>query len=141
MSVEENKAVVRRLIEEGINKGNLEIFPEIYTPDFVLHGPDGQDIKGPESYKQMIAMFLGAFPDFILTIEDLIAEGDRVVARITSSGTHQGELMGIPATGKHYAGTVTIIYRFTDGKPAEAWEFGDPNAIFQQLGVIPPASN
>src|SRR3989442_768647 len=99
MSTEENKAVVRRVFEEGVVGGNLDAVSESIAPNYVNHTFPGG--PGPDGFKQVIIMFKAAFPDMGLTIEDMIAEGDRVATRGTWTGTHQGDFMGVPATGKH----------------------------------------
>jgi steroid delta-isomerase-like uncharacterized protein len=98
---EENKAITRRFLEEIFAGGNLELVDELFAPNFVLHDPSvPQEVRGIEAMKQYITMYRTAYPDTHFTIEDQIAEGDRVVTRWTGQGTHQGELMGIPPTGK-----------------------------------------
>ena len=93
---EENKAIVRRIFEEVWNQGKLDVIDDIYAADFVDHMPGSPDIHGPEGFKQFVNMYRTAFPDIKFTIEDQIAEGDKVVNRFTFTGTHKGELMGIP---------------------------------------------
>ncbi len=139
MSVEENKAVVRRHVEELFNKGDLSVADEIISADYVYHSPLGMEFKGPEGVKQMVAMARDAFPDIHFTIDDMVAEGDVVAVRYTYTGTHKGEYMGIAPTGKKINLTTAIFYRFVDGKEVEALSYGDTLALFQQLGVSPPA--
>jgi len=136
MSTEENKALARRYIEELFNQKNLATIDELNTPDVVLHNAS-MTIQGREPYKQFVSMYLTAFPDMSMTIEDMIAEGDTVAERVTIRATHKGDFMGIPPTGKQ--GTVTAIYivRFANGKGAEVWANGDDLGLLQQLGVIP----
>jgi predicted SnoaL-like aldol condensation-catalyzing enzyme len=96
-SAQENKAVSRRVAEEIFNEGKLDLAEELYTPDYVLHDPAlPEDLHGPEGLKQYAAMNLGAFPDARVTVEDQIAEGDMVATRWRATGTHTGDLMGIP---------------------------------------------
>lgn len=135
---EENKAIVRRFYEEFANQGILSVAEELVAPDFVDHNPPGPDFApGLEGLKQVFTMFRSAFPDMILTVEDQIAEGDKVVTRLTSRGTHKGELMGVPPTGK----TITIglidIFRVEGGQLAEHWGESDTMGMMQQLGVVP----
>src|SRR5438552_12969677 len=101
MSAEDNKALVRRSIEEVWNKRNLNIVNEIYAASYVGHDPASPigEIRGPEGARQFVATYLRAFPDARITIEELLAEGDKVVNRYTARGTHQGELMGLAPTG------------------------------------------
>jgi steroid delta-isomerase-like uncharacterized protein len=136
MSTEENKAVVRRGIEEVWNQKNVAIVDEIAAPDYVSHNP-AMTTHGLEQYKQLVMMYFTAFPDIHLTIEDEIAEGDKVVTRVTARGTHQGSFMGIPPTGKQAVVTGIVIDRFANGKTVEAWNNLDDLGLLQQLGVIP----
>jgi predicted ester cyclase len=137
MSTEENKAKVRRNIEEAFNKGNLAVADEIIAANYVLHAP-GQEFKGPEGFKQYGTMMRTGFPDFHMTIEDMVADGDNVACRFTVRGTHKGDLMGIAPTGKQVTITGIVISRFAGGKEVEAWASPDMLAMMQQLGVVPP---
>ena len=137
MSKEENKAMVRRIFEEVIVKGNLSAVDEIMASNYVYHFP-GQDVKGPEGFKEFVKMMRTAFPDLSMTIEDQIAEGDKVATRETMRGTHKGDFMGIAATGKQVTFTGMVIVHFQDGKEVEAWGSPDMLGLFQQLGVVPP---
>jgi len=136
MSTEENKAIVRRSFEE-FNKGNLAVFDELYEANFVGHLAGMEEIRGPEGLKKLVTTFLTAFPDFRITVEDLIAEGDKVVCRSTRTGTHKGEWLGIAATGKKVTWTYISIYRIEGGKIVEEWYEGDYLGLMQQLGAIP----
>jgi len=136
MSTEDNKAIVRRLIEEGLNQRNLAIFDELYAPDFVYQ-LGSTTIQGREPYKQFISMSFAAFPDLHFTIEDQVAESDEVVTRWTLRGTHQGPFQDIPPTGKHVMVTGIGINRFANGKIVENWTNMDALGLRQQLGVVP----
>ena len=136
MSTEENKALVRRF-EEELNKGNLALIDELFAADCVIHLGGGAELRGPEEFRQLITTFAPAFPDFVSTIEDLIAEGDKVVCRFTRTGTHKGEWLGIAATGKHITWTAIEISRIVGGKVVEAWGEIDMLSVMQQLGAIP----
>jgi predicted ester cyclase len=126
MSAEENKAVVRREQEELWNHtGDLDAAQELFAPDYA------------EAAKQEAADFRRGFPDVISTIEDLIAEGDKVVARWRSRATHQGEYMGIPPTGKEVEFTGISVYRIEAGKIAESWNSEDQFGLLRQIGAIP----
>jgi len=138
MSTEENKAIIRRNWEEAFNKGNLAVADEIMAPNYIYHGPGGQELKGPEGFKQLVTMFRTAFPDLRATVEDMFAEGDKVAHRATIRGTHKGDLMGIAPTGKQVTVSATVISRFAGGKEVEAWANIDMLAMYQQLGVAPP---
>jgi steroid delta-isomerase-like uncharacterized protein len=135
MSTEDNKALARRGYE-ALNQRNLAAFEELVIPDVVLHNAS-MTIQGIEAYKQFISMYFTAFPDLRFTIEDMIAEGDTVVVRQTARGTHQGNLMGIPPTGKQVSTTGINILRFANGKGVEEWFNGDDLGLLQQLGVVP----
>ncbi len=138
MSQEEaNKAISRRDFEEALNQGKLEVYDEIVAPEVVLHKSSG-DFTGLEGFKAVASMYLIAFPDFHITIDDMVAEGDMVCVRFTNTGTHQGELMGMPATGASVVGTGMAIHRISDGRIQEAWLFADELGMMQQLGVMPP---
>jgi predicted ester cyclase len=123
----ENKATFRRLVE-GLNQGNLDVYDEVVAPDFVNHS---------EGWKQLAAMFRAAFPDLHFHIEDEIADGDLLTTRWTAHGTHQGELMGIPATGKEATIGGINIARFAGGKIMERWEEFDMMGMMVQIGVVP----
>ena len=138
MSAQENKAVSRRVAQEIFNGGNLDLADELYAPDYVLHDPSlPEALHGPEGIKQYAAMSLGAFPDAHVTVEDQIAEGDKVVSRWTATGTHTGDFMGIPPTGRSIEISGITINRFSGGKIAEDWYQSDDLGMMQQLGVIP----
>ena len=138
MSTEENKAILRRNVEEAFNKGNLAVADENMATDYVCHAPGGQEFKGPEGFKQLVTVYCTAFPDIHMTVEDMVAEGDKVAHRLKMRGTHKGELMGIAPTGKQVTATSINISRFAGGKEVEAWTSMDLLGIMQQLGVVPP---
>ncbi len=138
MSIEENKAIVRRWMEEVWNEGKLEALDELIGPDYVLHGAADPDLpRGPEGAKQLTAAFRTAFPDLQGTIEDLIAEGERVVCRWTARATHGGEFAGIPATHRPVTFSGIEIVRIADGRIAEGWDEVDVAGILQQIGGLP----
>ena len=137
-STEENKAVVRRWFEELFNPGNLEVADEIIAPDHVNHDPTLPDIPpGPEGQKQVVNLYRGAFTNAHISIEDQLAEGDKVVTRWTGSGTHQGEFMGVAPTGNQVTVTGITINRVSGGKIVESWTNYDALGIMQQIGAIP----
>ena len=136
MSTEENKALARRGFEEVWNQKNLAIADELGVTDYVIHNPP-LSTHGLEQYKQLVTMYFSAFPDLHITIEDQIAEGDKVVTRWTARGTQQGAFMGIPPTGKQAVVTGITIDRFANGKAVETWNNGDYLGLLQQLGVVP----
>ncbi len=140
MSVEENKALVKRFIEAGNNikgdPGNIKPFMDEYlAPSHVHHSPTGET-KIEETTK-FYNMVFTAFPDLYYTIDDVVAEGDRVVLRLTSSATHKGVFQGIPATGKRVSFKGVDIFRVDKGKITDEWSFPDVLGLMQQLGAIP----
>ena len=139
MAIEQDKALIRRFVEELFNHGNMGIVGEIFAPDFVEREqlPPGLP-EGREGVIVLTTMLRNAFPDFKATIEDIIAEGDKVVIRMTWNGTHTGgEFMGIPATGKKVSIGVIDIIRIAGGKLVEHWGQMDSMLMMQQLGAIP----
>ena len=133
---EENKDLARRSWEMLVNDQNPDSIDELYTPDFVWHEPD-QDIRGFEEARQFLSTYLTAFPDMRVSVEEAIAEGDKVVTRWTIRGTHQGELEEFgPPTGKQIEIKGITIHRIEDGKIAEEWERYDNLSIMQQLGLV-----
>jgi steroid delta-isomerase-like uncharacterized protein len=138
MSTEQNKALVRQLVEEAINQGNISMIDELLIPDFIEHEELPPGIPpGREAPKVLFTMLRSAFPDFKATIEHLIAEGDEVVLHMTWTGTHEGEFMGIPPTGKSISINVIDILGIAEGKFVEHWGVMDSMAMMQQLGVVP----
>ena len=139
MLSETNKTVSRRLFEEVWNKGNLAVLNEIIANDHVNSGPGTLPglPTGPEGAKQFVMIYRNAFPDTHFTTDEQIAEGDKVVTRWTAHGTHQGELLGIPATDKSSTVTGISVDRIVDGKIVESWGIFDQFGMMQQLGVIP----
>jgi steroid delta-isomerase-like uncharacterized protein len=138
MSTEQNKATFRQMVEEVFNGRNISMIDELLAPDFVEREelPPGMP-RDREGVKMLTAMLHSGFPDFKATINDIIAEGDKVVVRMTWSGTHKGEFMGIPPTGKSVSFGVMDIVRFDGGKGVEHWGIIDNMLMMQQLGVIP----
>ncbi len=135
---EQNKTLYRKFVDEVINKKNLAMIDEMMAPDYIEHDemPPGMP-AGVEGLKQMMGMFFTAFPDMQSTTEDVIAEGDRVVGRHTMVGTHSGDFMGIPATGKRVSIGEIHIVRIVNGKGVEHWGQVDMMGMMQQLGVVP----
>jgi C-1 hydroxylase len=132
MSLEENKAIVRKMIEE-YNKQNLDILDDLVAPDYVDHTHQEQ---GPESLKQRFMLGYKAFPDWHETIEDIIAEGDKVWVRLTYTGTHKGEFGGLAPTGKKITAMNVDIYRIVNGKLVEYWSVTDSLNILKPMGAI-----
>ena len=138
MSEEQNMILSRRVIEDIVSQGNYDLIPELMSPDYILHSPGGQEVKGSEAWKQLIQMYHTAFPDINMKIEDIFSTGDKVTVRFIISGTHRGDLMGISPTEKYFEVSGIIIGRVANGKAVEAWEMVDQLSMFQQLGLIPP---
>jgi steroid delta-isomerase-like uncharacterized protein len=141
VSAEENKAIVRRWIEEGFNQGKLDRIEDVYAPEFVAHDPhDPTPLVGIEGARRLVSLYRDAFPDATFTVEDLIAEDDKVVTRWTVRGTHRGEarggaLRGITPTEQPVEFTAIRIYRLNDGKIVEHWSTPDWLSALQQLGA------
>ena len=138
-STETNKAIVRRFYTEAWNEKNLDILEETHHPQWTHQDPSNpNDLQGgPEGNRARLSHLIAAFPDIHYTLEDVIAEGDRVVVRFTVTATHQGVFAGIPATGKAVSMAGIIIHRIQDGKIIEDWVVRDTLGLLQQLGVIP----
>jgi steroid delta-isomerase-like uncharacterized protein len=139
MSADKNKTVVRRYFEEAWNKKNLDVVDEIIAPDLLDHEVDGSGQKsGPGDVKRYLTGYYHkALPDVRMTVEDQVAEGDKVVTRITVRGTHQGELLGVPATGKRIEVTGISVDRIEGGKIVEGWVSWDRLGLLRQLGAVP----
>ena len=135
---EENKAIVRQQEEELFTQGNLDAADEVYAPDYLGHDPsNSEEVRGLEAAKRAASDYRQAFPDLRVTVEDLIAEGDRVAARLRFRGTHLGELDGIAPTGRRVDCTGIVISRIEEGKIAEDWANFDDLGMMRQLGLIP----
>ena len=137
MSTEENIKLVHRFFEELWNQGNLDAADELLASGHAHHFSD-EDIIGPEGLKSLVTWLRTAFPDIHTSIDDVVAEGDKVVVRFTSRGTHQREGMGIPPTGKRVVYTGIDIFRIEDGRIVERWGEVDGLSLGQQLGTVPP---
>ena len=135
--IEANKALVLR-VEEVWNTGDLSIADEVFATDFVNHDPSAPDVTNLEGLKGLVVISRIATPDLRITFEDMIAESDKVVVRLSAIGTNTGEFMGIPPTGVVITNTRIITFRITGGRIVEAWENYDMLGVLQQLGVIPP---
>jgi steroid delta-isomerase-like uncharacterized protein len=135
---EQNKLIHRRICEEAIGQGDVNVIQELVSDDFVGHAssPD-MDTRGVEAYKQFVAGMHRAFPDLQITVEDQLAEGDKVVTRWRARGTHKGEYFGIPPSGKQGEMTGMSIDRIVDGKTVECWTNSDDLGLLRQIGAIP----
>ncbi|MBA3430548.1 MAG: ester cyclase [Actinobacteria bacterium] len=136
---EENKAIARRAFEDVYANRKPETADQVYSPDFVDHDPATPEEmrRGPEGVKQQAAMYGEAFPDIQMTVEDQLADGDRVVTRWAARGTHQGELMGVPPSGNEVAISGITIARVADGQIQEEWTNWDGLGLMQQIGAVP----
>jgi steroid delta-isomerase-like uncharacterized protein len=132
----------RRLLEQSFNTGNFELVDRFVAPEALNHDPalpgPLRDLRGPEALKRVVAMYRAAFPDVQMTVDDVIASGDKVVLRWHSEGTHRGELAGLAPTGVHGSATGISIDRWQDGKIVEAWAEWDNMGLARQLGAAPP---
>ena len=134
---EDNKMLVRRMIEQLWNQRNLAIADELAAPNFVSHDPASPDFgRGPEALKRMVKHYTEAFPDTRFTIDEMISEGDRVVARWSVTGTHQGRLGDIPPTNRQVTVTGVDIARVSGGKVQEVWTSWDALGMMRQLGAV-----
>ena len=133
----ENKTIARRYLQEAINQRNMDVLDEIFAPEFVDHTAVPGQAPGVEGLKQFFAMMDAGFPDFRAAVEDVIAEGDKVAVRFTFHGTHQGEFMNIPPTGRRVTMSGIDILRVVDGKVVELWGQEDVLGMMRQLGAVP----
>jgi steroid delta-isomerase-like uncharacterized protein len=141
MSAGTHATAVHRWAEDLWNQGRLEVADEIAGPDYTFHLPGfPTEGRGPDVLKGAVQLFRAAFPDLHFTIEDEIAEGDTVVSRWTARGTHWGELLGIPPTGKTITVSGIDILHFVDGGIRENWAQFDALGLLQQLGAVPAAA-
>jgi steroid delta-isomerase-like uncharacterized protein len=132
----DNKILIRRFVD-ALNNGSPSALEEFIATDYVYHNPALPDVKDFATLKHFNEMTSAAFPDLHFTIEDLIAEGDKIVYRYSATGTHKGDLNGIEATGKPVTITGMVISRIVNGKVQEDWEQTDMLGLMQQLGVVP----
>jgi len=137
MSIDENKALVRRFFDQGPSRGDLRAADELLAYDFALHVPLPCS-PGVQGMNEVITACRAAFEHLDVTIEDMLADGDRVAARFTARGIHKGAFMGLPATGKSITMTGIEIFRIENGKIAELWGEADLLGLMQQLGILPP---
>jgi steroid delta-isomerase-like uncharacterized protein len=132
------RAIAQRFFDEVVNGRNLDAVDELIAPDFVEHEELPDLAPGREGVKQFFEMIRAGLPDFRMELEDLIAEGDKAVARSALTGTHSGEFMGIPATGRSVHVQVIDIVRISGGRIVEHWGAMDSGILMQQLGAAPP---
>ncbi len=134
---ERNMAVAQRVWDEVWHQGNFSVMDELFAPNFIRHDSNRSELRGPEQNEQFIRKLPAAFPDEHYTVDDVIATDDKVVTRYHCQGTHLGDALGFPATGKKVNYSGILIQRFAEGKIVEQWTEADLLSLFQQLGVIP----
>ena len=136
---EDIKTRFRRIVDEAWNKGNLDALEELHNPEYTEHHAPFPDVTEMETFKQMVADTRATYPDFHITIHDLVLEGDRLASRWTWQGTHLGKtrMLNIPPTGRKVTVHGSHILKIRDGKLSEGWQFADDIGLLRQLGVIP----
>jgi steroid delta-isomerase-like uncharacterized protein len=139
MSVDENKTIVRRFLEEAWNNQDLAVMDELLADDYVGHDPSipGGDIRGRESLKAVLQVARAGMPDARIAIEDVLGEGDKTVVRFTVHGTHRGDFLGIPPSGREVKVATLLLSRFAGARIAEEWVVKDMLGLLQQIGAIP----
>jgi predicted ester cyclase len=133
MLTDDNKALVQKFYEEIVNQKNLTALGQFVAPNAVNHTVPSGFPQGPS---QFLGLHFNAFPDLTVTVEDLLADGDKVVARVSIRGTHQGALRAVSPTGKPFTGMAINIFRIVNGKMVEHWGLADRLGTLQQLGVV-----
>ena len=137
----DNKEIARRLMEDVWNNRQLDVVDELVDSSYVHHDPNSPDFgEGPESYRARVTFYTKAFPDLRFVIEDMIAEEDRVLVRWEASGTHRGELLGVPATDKAITGTGMHVMQCRNGKVVHEWGVWDALGLLRQLGALPTSA-
>ena len=136
MPTGDNRAVIRRAYEEVWNGRNVDLVDDLVAEDFLNHPAINQQQRGRQNLRDVVRIFEKAFPDFRYEVEDVVAEGDKVAVRDVFTGTHEGDFMGIPATGNHVTMQTIHIYRFEDGRIAEHWAVRDELGMMRQIGVV-----
>jgi steroid delta-isomerase-like uncharacterized protein len=134
-----NKTLLQRFFQEIYNQGDLHVADELVATHYINHNPAPGEMSGREGFKAFVAYLRRAFADLQFTIEDQVAEGDKLVTRFTISGLHQGEFAGIPTTGKFARVTAIGIHRIVDGQIVESWLNWDALGMMHQLGATAPA--
>ena len=138
MSVEQNKATIRRYIEVGWSTGDMNAVAEAIAPEYRRHQPNMvMPVESEKELEQLIGMYRAGIPDLDIKVQHIVAEGEWVVTRVQCKGTHTGELAGIPPTGKSLDFTASDIFQMADGKVVESWHNVDDLGLLQQIGIIP----
>jgi steroid delta-isomerase-like uncharacterized protein len=136
MSAEQNKTVIKKLFEQGMNERKFEMLKDIIGPDFINHGIPNAN-RGPEGFKEVLGQFLTGYPDMKINLENIIADGDMVATRGYWTGTNNGSFMGIPATGKKVKVDFIDVWKMLEGKCQENWVQMDMMGLMQQIGMAP----
>jgi len=136
VSSKENKTLIRRYYDDLWNKWDLSVADEIMSPAISFRGSLALTANGLGGFKEYMCLVRAAFPDFHNAIDELIAEGDTVVARLTYTGTHRGKLFGIAPTGNRVTYSGIAVFKIADGRIRDAWVLGDTQSLFRQLGVL-----
>lgn len=137
MTEQEVRDIVDRFTDKAWNGGNLDVIDELFSEDYVGHdAPNPEPVRGPEGMKNFLRMYHGAFSNARIVLDDVLVDGDKVVTRWTGTGTHDGDLMGIPPTGKPVRFTGIRIFRLAGGKIVEGWANWDTFGLMKQLGQI-----
>ena len=141
MSLTDNKDIIRRYYNDMWNRWDMAVADEIIAEDITFRGSLAVTVQARDGFKQYVDLVRSAFPDFHNAIDDLIAEGDRVVARLTYSGTHQGELFGVAPTGRQVTYAGVAIFHIANGQVIDGWVMGDTLGVMRQIGArtIPDA--
>jgi steroid delta-isomerase-like uncharacterized protein len=138
---EQNKATVRRYFEEIVGHGNLEAVEELFAANYREYDPGSEeDIQGPDDVSRDVSAYRSAFPDLQVTVEGQVADGDQVASRVTVRGTHRGELLGLPPSGREITVTGLVIHRFAGGKLQEGWWNWDRLGLLRQIGAVQAGS-
>jgi steroid delta-isomerase-like uncharacterized protein len=139
---EQNKATVRRYLDEVFAQGSLDLIPTLFDPDYVEHDPASEgEIRGHEGVRRDLSVYQSAFSDLTIAVESQIAEGDQVATRVTFRATHVEEFFGIPPTGSRVTVSGSVMQRLADGKLVEGWWNWDTLGLLQQLGAVPAAQS
>jgi steroid delta-isomerase-like uncharacterized protein len=142
VSTEENKRISWRLQEEVFGQGKLESVDELLAPDYVSHAPGDPELsRGPEDIKEIVRAYHSAFPDINFSVEKQVAEGDMVVTRWIARGTHRGEFMGVPPSGRRIEVSGMSMDRISQGKIVENWNNWEALEMMRQIGAIPDAEH
>jgi steroid delta-isomerase-like uncharacterized protein len=138
MSLSENKALARRVLDEVWSRGRLELADDLLAPDFVGRpGGLGEPFTGPEAAKEFIGRLREGFPDITFSLDDMVAEGDLVATRWTATGTHEGEFMGVEPTERRTTIEGMTFFRFDDGTIVEGWTQPDALGLMRGIGAVP----